>query len=155
MSWLSRVCHSCGAQFIGGPRAYYCPACRAERQRQQKAKYARRKRTGNVRPLGSIDKCERCNKSYTVESGIQRFCPVCQPIHAAEHDRETSIEFYHQHKAHNNPARNERRRIGPVNCEWCGSEFDRGGTKRATCSDECKRLLKNQKWREWHKMRKR
>ena len=27
-----RVCRQCGATFLGGPRAWYCPDCRAERR---------------------------------------------------------------------------------------------------------------------------
>lgn len=107
---LQRTCQQCNSQFSGGPRAYYCPSCRAERQRKQSAAYQRRKRAGNIRPLGSIDKCTRCGKQYTVEGGQQRFCPECQPVHTQEYDRETSLEYYHEHKARINPVRNERRR---------------------------------------------
>lgn len=154
MSLLDRVCRECDRHFQGGPRAYYCPSCRADRQRQQWASYQRRKRVGKIRPLGSVDTCERCGESYTVEGGLQRFCPDCQSIQAAEHDRETSIDFYHLNKEQINPPRNERRRIGSRKCEWCGEEFDHRGTKRLTCSDEHQRLLKNKKWNEWNRARK-
>lgn len=30
-----RVCRQCGIEFMGGPRAWYCPTCRIERQREQ------------------------------------------------------------------------------------------------------------------------
>ena len=40
-------CVMCGNQFYSiGNRAKYCPACKAEVQRKQKAEYARRKRAG-------------------------------------------------------------------------------------------------------------
>ncbi len=155
MSLLDRVCKQCKAQFSGGPRAYYCPSCRKERQRQQGAAYQRRKRAGTVhRPLGSIDQCERCGQEYTVKGGLQRFCQDCQPIHAKEYDRETSIEFYHVNKERINPVRNNRRRIGLRKCEWCGAEFDHRGTKRLTCSDECRRQLKNKKYRDRYNRKK-
>ncbi|AUS03580.1 hypothetical protein ERIC1_1c34050 [Paenibacillus larvae subsp. larvae DSM 25719] len=110
MALLTRTCRQCGNTFEGGPRAYYCPTCRAERTRKTYAEYKRRKRQGKARALGSTDTCERCGKSYVVNAGLQRFCPVCQPIHAAEHDRRTSLEFYREHKDRINPARNERRK---------------------------------------------
>ncbi|MDT2182425.1 hypothetical protein P7H07_19215, partial [Paenibacillus larvae] len=45
-----------------------------------------------------------------VNAGLQRFCPDCQPIHAAEHDRRTSLEYYTANKDTINPARNQKRR---------------------------------------------
>lgn len=147
MSLLGRICRECDRSFKGGPRAYFCPDCRVERKRELWRRYVRNKRAGNVRTLGSTDKCERCGKDYTVKGGLQRFCPECQPIHAAEHDRRTSIEFYHENKERINPPRNERRRVGVRNCDWCGKEYRR--TNRSlTCSDECRRLLRNKKWNE-------
>lgn len=142
-----RICQQCGRSFEGGPRAYYCPSCRAERQREQNAEFQRRKRKGNYRPLGSIDKCEQCGKDYVVEGGQQRFCPDCQPIHAKEYDRETAIEFYHNNKDRINPVRNQRRRKGPKTCVICGKEFTTN-TRAITCSPECRRKDINKKWNE-------
>jgi predicted nucleic acid-binding Zn ribbon protein len=114
-----------------------------------KAAYRARKRSGQVRHLGSFDQCERCGKDYTVESGSQRFCPECQPIHAAEYDRQTAILFYHDHKDRLNPVRNERRRVDPTRiCLVCGTEFNHGGTVSLTCSTKCRRDYYNQKHRE-------
>ncbi|QHZ52293.1 hypothetical protein [Paenibacillus larvae] len=110
MALQDRTCRQCQASFQGGPRAYYCPICRAERTKKTYAEYKRRKRQGKARALGSTDTCERCGKSYVVNAGLQRFCPVCQPIHAAEHDRRTSLEFYREHKDTINPVRNQKRR---------------------------------------------
>ncbi|MDF2648245.1 MAG: hypothetical protein K0Q73_4050 [Paenibacillus sp.] len=130
-----RVCKtsSCGRAFSGGPRAYYCPECRAERQRKQSSEYKCRKRVGTIRRHGSLDICERCGNQYTVNSGAQRFCPDCQPIHNKEYDRETALPFYHEHKDRINPVRNERRRIGLRQCASCSAEFDPEGTVRVTC----------------------
>lgn len=135
-----RTCRTCSRSFEGGPRAYYCPECRAERKQATWRDFKRRKKSGDVRPLGSTDKCERCGKEYVVESGNQRFCPDCQPIHAAEYDRTTSLAFYHANKDRINPVRNERRRIDPVRtCAICEAEFLHKGTVRRTCSKECER----------------
>lgn len=139
-----RICQQCGRSFEGGPRAYYCPSCRIERKRDHDADFQRRKRKGNYRPLGSIDKCEQCGKDYVVEGGQQRFCPDCQPIHAKEYDRETAIEFYHAHKDRINPVRYQRRRKPPKKCAWCGKEF-KTGTRALTCSPECRRKYTSKK----------
>lgn len=144
----SRICQQCGHSFEGGPRAYYCPSCRVERQKITKATYRERKRKGESRSLGSKDKCERCGKEYTVESGLQRFCPDCQPIHTLEYDRETALPFYHQNKDRLNPVRNERRRVGERNCDWCGAVYVVTVGGQLTCSEECKRKLKNKNWNE-------
>lgn len=39
------------------------------------------------------------------------------------------------------------------NCDWCGKEHPISVGSPTTCSDECKRLLKNKKWNEWSKAR--
>lgn len=142
-----RICRECGRSFKGGPRAYYCPSCRADRalisQRESKA----RARKGLTRRLGSIDKCERCGKDYEIAGANQRFCPECQPIHALEYDRETALPFYHANKKRINPPRKLKRRKRSNICLWCGKDFDpiNGST---TCSDECKRLLANKHTRD-------
>lgn len=85
-----RVCRECGINFDGGPRAWYCPVCRAERKRKQKAEHEKRKKTGNNRLLGNTYKCEICGEDYTLESGTQRFCKKCAPIHLKEVDNKQS-----------------------------------------------------------------
>lgn len=148
-----RICNTCSKSFDGGPRAYYCPSCRADRKREAKARYQERKRNGAVRPIGSVDACEMCGDPYAVEGGLQRFCPTCQPIHAAEYDRQTSLPFYHKKKDRVNPVRNEKRRIRSNRCLWCDKEFEpvNGST---TCSYECKRLLANKRQREYQERKK-
>lgn len=146
------ICRECGCSFQGGPRAYYCPVCRVVRQRQQNASGKAKERKGLTRKLGSIDICERCKKDYIVNAGLQRFCPDCQPIHALEYDRETSLPFYHQNKERINPVRNERRRAGELSCDWCSKPYIQVNSQ-LTCSEECKRQLKNKKWNDWDKAR--
>lgn len=144
MALLDRKCQECGTAFSGGPRAYYCPACRIERKKKTDLEAKLRAREGLTRKIGSSDKCERCGRMYIVNAGLQRFCTECQPIHAAEHDRETSLDFYHENKEQINPVRYERKNIDPKrNCAACGKEFEHGGTSRVTCSEECKRSYDN------------
>lgn len=145
-----RVCRECGHSFKGGPRAYYCPACRVERKKEAKRQYEARARLGTQRKLGSKDKCERCGIDYTVESGLQRFCPECQPIHNAEYDRMTALDFYHDNKERINPPRKLKRRKNSNICVMCGNVFEpiNGST---TCSPKCKRLLANKRNRDARK----
>lgn len=105
-----RTCRQCRASFQGGSQAYYCPSCRTERTRKAYAEHKRRKRQGKTRTLGSIDICERCGKPYTVNAGIQRFCPDCQSIHAIEYDRAYRLKYYNVNKDTINPKRNQRRK---------------------------------------------
>lgn len=68
----TRVCKQCGSEFSGGPRAWYCPDCRHERQREQARRFREKKAKGLVdRPLGSLDKCEVCGREYSTEKEIQ------------------------------------------------------------------------------------
>lgn len=148
-----RKCKDCGCTFTGGPRAYYCTSCRYERQKKVQRESKARARKGQTRKLGSIDKCEMCGNPYVINAALQRFCPICQPIHAKEYDRKTSLEYYHKHKLRINPIRNMRRRIKFKYCVYCGKKFDVYG-KRQTCSEEC-RIKNNRRWQRerYHKLK--
>lgn len=107
-----RICRNpeCGATFAGGPRAWYCPACRAVRQAETDRRYKARARRGETRPLGSQDICARCGETYTVTGGLQRYCPACAPLAVAEIDRAQGLAYYAANKDQINPVRNVRRR---------------------------------------------
>lgn len=141
----NRTCQQCNIEFLGGPRAYYCPDCRKERQAEANARHRQRKKIGSARRIGAYDKCKMCGEPYMINSAHQRHCSDCAVIHAKEHDRTTGLIFYHENKEKINPVRNEHRRIGSKTCEWCGNEFETHNSS-ITCSDECKRMLKNHKW---------
>lgn len=142
------ICKECGCSYEGDHRSIYCIPCRYERQKRRSAAGKARERKGLTRKLGSTDTCERCKKDFVVKAGLQRFCEDCRPEHILEYDRETSLPFYHEHKTNINPVRNERRRQGIRNCDWCGNEHQITVGSPTTCSPECKRLLKNKKWNE-------
>lgn len=146
-----RVCQTpdCGKYFKGGPRAYYCPNCRIERKKIAKKQYLQRKAAGQSRSIGDTDQCERCGGDYTVESGTQRFCPDCQPIHAAEHDRKTGLEFYHQHAERINPPRYERRKIGSGICPICGEPVGLPEGRKICAKEECQTEYRRRYQREY------
>ena len=132
-----RVCRQCGVTFPGGPRAWYCPACRAER-RQEAGK--RHKKVGTARPLGSTDTCKRCGKEYIVEGGRQMYCKDCAEIAVKEKVRGHKREY----NAENRDALNDHKREVRVDrkvCVICGAVFD-ADTPTVTCSDSCAAKLR-------------
>ena len=92
-----RTCRECGVTFQGGPRAWYCPRCRAERQAQQNREYKQRKKMGNVRIIGQKYPCEICGKKYILSSGLQRFCKECAEKHLKEVDNKQSRDWNKSH----------------------------------------------------------
>ena len=142
-----RICRQCGRTFDGGPRAWYCPACRKQRQREAKAR-ARAKGKPD-RPLGSIDICEVCGKEYVVKGARQRYCPACAQQAIREADRPMSRAWNSAHKDTYYPARNAKRRKGLSTCIVCGKQFDAQGTCRLTCSPECHKARAKAKQREY------
>lgn len=131
-----RTCRNpeCGVDFLGGPRAWYCPECRRDRQRRQSREGKRRKRAGEVRELGSEDMCEVCGGAYVVRGGNQRYCPNCAPCAIAEVDAEQGLAWYDEHKDQANPVRNAARRITDKACPDCGQPIQ---NKRRVC-DACR-----------------
>ena len=92
-----RTCKECGVTFEGGPRAWYCPRCRAERQAQQNREYKQRKQMGNTRKIGQKYPCEICGKMYILSSGLQRFCKECAEKHLKEVDNKQSRQWNKDH----------------------------------------------------------
>lgn len=138
-----RICRQCGAPFTGGPRAWYCPNCRAERRRAQDLE---RKKNGTARLMGSTDVCVSCGKSYIVTSGRQKYCKNCAQKSVAETVRAQKREYYAENREALN-ARKAEMRSGRKICVICGSVFD-CGTSTVTCSPECAKALRKQRWEE-------
>lgn len=92
-----RTCKECVVTFKGGPRAWYCPRCRAERQTQQNREYQERKKRGNTRKIGQKYPCEICGKMYILSSGLQRYCAECAVKHLKEVDNKQSKDWNKSH----------------------------------------------------------
>lgn len=92
-----RTCKECGSTFNGGPRAWYCPQCRAERKEKQQKEYQERKRRGNTRVIGNEYPCEICGTMYVLSSGLQRFCAECAEKHLKKIDNEQSRQWNKSH----------------------------------------------------------
>lgn len=126
-----RTCRTCGVIFHGGPRAWYCPSCRAERRKTREKKY---QLVGYSRHLGDIDTCLICGGEYVICSGRQKYCPKCAPEAVREIDRAQSNAW---NKENDYCAkRRENLRSGIKVCVICGREIV-PGTPAVTCSPEC------------------
>ena len=146
-----RTCRQCGREFLGGPRAWYCPECRQERRRQQAKKFKAKRQAD--RSLGSIDRCVVCGKEYTVNSARQKYCPVCAYDAFRAVDRvqgrgnlKRSIDKYgpeyaKQVKAKKLAARRQAKR--PKVCKICGREFIPDVSRRFYCSDLCRKMAQD------------
>ena len=119
-------CESCGVFFVGGPRAKFCPDCRAAR----KSEYIKKvHRVGPARHIGESDICQRCGATYTVIGGGQKYCPDCTK--KARFEKQSAYSrMYHQAHAIMKP---------PAICPVCGCEFSREGNKRY-CSESCRKI---------------
>lgn len=138
MSILIRECQECGQIFKGGPRSWYCPECREIRAKKSAKAYRERKANGKSRSIGSTDFCKNCGKTYTVNSGLQVYCEECGSRIAKENQAKHKLAEYHMNKDIINPIRNERRRVPPRRCAFCGNDFAAQGQKKY-CSAECRK----------------
>lgn len=129
-----RACRECGVTFDGGPRAWYCPSCRAIRSKDAHKRFHA---SGPARPLGSIDYCTVCGKEYIVNGARQRYCPDCAPEAVRAVDREASKRWNKE----NLDANRATKRGGEKVCVICGKPVP-FRTARITCSDECDKLRK-------------
>lgn len=140
-----RTCRQCGAVFQGGPRAWYCPSCRSERQREQNRRH---KAKGPDRLLGSTDICTVCGKPYVVNSGGQKYCPDCAYEAVRAVDRPASRAWNEQNATPEYRRALRDKHITPRKCVICGTEF-RPRDSSLTCSPECSADLKKRRSRDY------
>ena len=134
-----RICRQCGAAFQGGPRAWYCPSCRADRRRVHDREW---KHTGAARPIGSADLCASCGGEYIVVSGRQKYCPNC----AAQAVNKTVKEHKRQYAADHKDKMAEYKAVMTSDrhvCIICGKVFD-SDLPVATCSTACDKIRRQQ-----------
>ena len=74
---IDRICIDCGITFLGGYQAPRCPECKRLRGLERSREYFARVKKGTHRPLGSIDICPVCKKTYTITSATQKYCKPC------------------------------------------------------------------------------
>lgn len=131
-----RVCRQCGASFPGGPRAWYCPACRRERKL---AADREEKRHGSARKIGSTDLCVQCGSEYIVTSGRQMYCPACKDSATAAAIRPIKREYAKTYAAKRAEIRQSAKHHKI--CVVCG-ELIAIDSPTVTCSDDCAKELR-------------
>lgn len=137
-----KTCAMCGTAFVGYPRSKYCPTCRVKAKRENNRMH---KKNGPSRKLGSTDICQACGKEYTVEGGLQRYCPECGKTVVAENVRAQSRKWNASHREELNAYRQDMRKDRRV-CAVCGKAFS-SPIPSVTCSPECAAEYKRQKQR--------
>lgn len=145
-----RVCRTCGTKFDGGPRAWYCPGCRKERQRKQQKESRDRKKLGKTRKIGSVDYCVVCGGPYTVESGLQKYCKICADDAVKEIDRAQSREWNAKNANYEERKKQRSLSSAPITCVICGKQFVPSSSAK-TCSAECSAELKRKLFADYEK----
>ncbi len=147
--YYPRTCPDCGQTYQGHIKSVRCPDCQAEANQRHNAEYARRKRSGHTRPIGSTDLCQRCGQPYTVASGLQRYCPACAHVAVLDNVRAASAAW--NRAAYASPeareAKNAKRRKAwntPRPCALCGKLFVPVSPAQQLCSDACRTARRKQ-----------
>ena len=140
-NYRNKKCRECSAEFLGGPRAWYCPRCRKERQQEAERRYKKNVSRGISRKIGSTDFCVVCGKPYIVEGGQQKYCQDCAEREIKRIASQQSLVYYNQNKDTINPKRNLDRKKGVSICAMCGKLFPTQGASKY-CGDECRQLAK-------------
>ena len=93
-----------------------------------------------------IVQCKICEKLFYVGKGKSKanthYCNSCKPYAEKERLRRSSTK---------NKLRTKLGVENIVQCKHCGKTFNRNGTSKVTCSDNCKLELKRKKSREFIK----
>lgn len=162
-----RTCRTCGVVFDGGPRAWYCPDCRAERRRRSDKKSKLNKKAGKNIQIGVTTKlCQVCGKPFTVMSARQKYCKVCAVKAIRAIDREQSRGWIKRavdkYGAGYISERNAKKRkpLFKKECVICHKPFMTNIDKVLTCSDKCRKVYtrfsqsKAKTFEEWQKQQK-
>ena len=159
---MERRCWICGRPYDGLPQSRYCGVCKEgidrarnkadypKYQEYYRAKYKLNSGDDvNVpgRKVGDTDYCVLCGKTYTVNSGAQKYCPECRAKTEAELRRKTAAEYVARGRVPVDPPKiRERKQYRPINikiCAVCGKPFaDPPSSKRVCCSKDCSSIRK-------------
>ena len=110
--WHKVVC-PCGAEFMGGPTAKYCPPCRRDQKVIDNKAHRVRKRRGLSRVMGQLYTCDKCGGDYVLDGTLQRYCKKCVPVIYPEAGRKCSRAYYRDNNATINSKRRDTRTPKP------------------------------------------
>ena len=141
--YREKACIDCGLVVRMHIRSKRCRACQDAADNRNEQAYRKARAAGNIRPIGSVDLCQKCGMEYTVCSGAQRYCPDCAGDAVAENVRALARGRYA--KAYATPeakeARQEKRRTdwqGVRYCLECGAAFTPAHPRQVCCSNGCR-----------------
>lgn len=138
MMWRT-TCIGCGAEIFRPVKCVRCKACQDAIDRKRDAEI---KANGPRRPLGSIDRCQRCGQEYTVEGGLQKYCKACSAVATRDSIREHKRAYAAARRADPDQAEaiRQAKRILPSQrtCKRCGKAFE-ARTRADYCSDVCRK----------------
>ena len=140
-----RACRQCGATFLGGPRAWYCPSCRLERRREADRKY---KAHGTTRPSERKSVVEGKREAHGGRRTRKKYSPVCAPDAVRAVDQAQSRAWNEQNATPEYRRALRDKAAISRKCVICGTEF-RPKTPSITCSPECSQELKKRRAREY------
>lgn len=130
-----RKCRKCGMTFPGGPRAWYCPACRIIKQQEYRRRTLARQKAGTAVKIGiSRRKCEICGEKYIVQSPTQRYCKHCAKDAIKTVDAAQSRQYCRDNRREINKRKRKKGRC----CVICGGLIE-SRTCTTVCSDKCKK----------------
>jgi len=119
-----RECKQCGTSFVGGPRAFYCHACRQKRKAESYARYVQNVKAGSVREIGREAQCLICGKAFVIRGGTHFYCDDCAPCVYKENELAGNKRYYDKNKEMLSITESLEKRRGAKFCEICGKPFD-------------------------------
>lgn len=137
---IERTCRRCGGIFIGGPRAWYCPACREIKKKEYKTRSLARQKMGIAVKIGiSRRKCEVCGAEYIVQSPNQKYCKRCAPEAYKAVDAAQSRQYCRENRPKINDRKRKNYKRKDRHCIICGAPIYNDNKK--LCSDECRKKM--------------
>lgn len=141
---MPQVCTICGAKYMGGPSALYCPSCREIKRREYERESRARQRAGRAIVLGeTIGICEKCGEKFVYQGPRQKYCKKCADEAIRENDREKTRGWLRRtvkkHGRRYADERNAAKKVPPKHCKICGVSLAGMQANREYC-DDCREV---------------
>ena len=146
---MPQICTMCGAKYMGGPSALYCPSCREEKRKEYDRRTKERQRAGKSIVLGeTVGICAKCGEKFIFQGSLQKYCKKCADVAIRENDRKKTRGWLKRtvkkHGRRYADERNEAKRVEkktPHKCELCGVFLEGVHANRRYC-DSCRDIRK-------------
>lgn len=158
--YRDKACVDCGRVVRMHIKSKRCKACQEVADKIHNAEHRRAKTRGHTRAIGATSTCTVCGELYTVNSGMQKYCPACAPAATKAADSRATlawIQAAYEADPQRREAKNAKRRTNwadaPRKCEVCGALFLPPTPTRKTCGETCQKQHKRQQQRQYDKKR--